>query len=197
LTNDVRHKRPFVCHFRYYCGVHRRLFCITIKKKKNIMNLKALLIGLVALNFYSCKKETVVIDPVDKHSNTSGSFELLQKVVLSKSCATSGCHSSVNDPSFKQHKLVLTGSDLYKNLINGLVTNTKAQEAGLKQIVPKDPEKSFFYQKMNFAASNYKFGNAMPLGADALTPNQLKFIKDWIAAGAPETGHVADQELMH
>jgi hypothetical protein len=162
------------------------------------MKFKVVLIGLLAFGFYSCKKETVVIDPiVPKHSNTKGSFELIQKDILSKSCATSGCHSSVSDPSYKQHKLVLTGPDLYKNLIDGKVANAKADEAGLKQIVPKDPEKSFFYQKVNFAASNYKFGNAMPLGADALTPNQIKFISEWIKAGAPEEGHVVDQDLIH
>jgi hypothetical protein len=160
------------------------------------MNFKALLIGLVALQFYSCKKETVVIDPVDKHSNTSGSFELLQKVVLSKSCATSGCHSSETDGTYKQHKLILTGPEVYKNLINGSVANSKAIDAGLKQIIPKDADKSFFYQKLNFAASPHKFGNSMPLGADVLTAKQLKFISDWIAAGAPEKGHVADEELL-
>jgi hypothetical protein len=146
--------------------------------------------------FYSCKKETVAVVP-KSHSNTSGSFELIQKTILTKSCATTGCHASINDAAYKQHKLVLLGADVYKNLVNGSVANAKAIEAGLKQIVPKDPEKSFLYQKVNFGTSAYKFGNAMPLGADALTANQLKFIKDWIAAGAPETGHVANEELLH
>jgi hypothetical protein len=179
-----------------------KIIAITVfeKMKKQIQKMKKLKIISLAfactLLFNACKKTTVAANPVS-HTNTSGSFELLQKKVLTKSCAVSGCHASESDNSYKQHKLVLTGSNLYKNLINGMVTNAKAQEAGLKQIIPKDPSKSFFYQKINFAASNYKFGNAMPLGADALTANQLKFISDWIAAGAPETGHVADEELIH
>ncbi len=148
------------------------------------------------LIFYSCKKDVASVVP-ESHSNTSGSFELLQKTILTKSCAVTGCHASVNDGAYKQHKLVLTGPDVYKNLVNGSVNNAKAIEAGLKQIVPKDAAKSFLYQKVNFASSAYKFGNAMPLGADQLTANQLKFIKDWIDAGAPETGHVADEALMH
>lgn len=148
------------------------------------------------LIFYSCKKDAATVTP-ESHTNTSGSFELLQKVVLTKSCAISGCHASINDNAYKQHKLVLTGPDVYKNLFNGSVANAKAIEAGLKQIIPKDAGKSFFYQKLNFATSAYKFGNAMPLGAEPLTANQLKFIKDWIDAGAPEKGHVADEALMH
>ncbi|MGL4630427.1 MAG: hypothetical protein ACRCVT_04400 [Leadbetterella sp.] len=147
--------------------------------------------------FFGCKTDTTSVLPENmSHSNTSGSFELLQKKVLTKSCASSGCHSSENDASFKQHKLILTGPNLYTRLINGDVENRNAKQASLKQIVPKDPEKSFFYQKMDFEGSSHKYGNAMPLGADVLTTKQLKFIKDWIIAGAPKEGHVADEELL-
>lgn len=160
---------------------------------KKLTLLSATLVG--SLFFTSCKKTEVV--PVEtSHSNTSGSFELLQKKVLTPSCATAGCHSSVSDASYKQHKLVLTGADLYQNLINGAVTNPKAIAAGLKQIVPKDVANSFFYQKVNFAKSTHQYGNSMPLGSDALTDKQIKFINDWIVAGAPEKGHVADEELL-
>jgi hypothetical protein len=173
---------------------YEKLFTKTQKMKK--LKIFSIIFAAVLL-FSACKKTNVVAEDPKSHSNTSGSFELIQKTILTKSCAVSGCHASISDNSYKQHKLVLKGTDLYKNLINGLVTNTKAQEAGLKQIIPKDPAKSFLYQKMNFNASFYKFGNAMPLGADALTANQLKFINDWIAAGAPEIGHVANEELLH
>ncbi len=148
-----------------------------------------------SLLFNACKKAAVVVEPTS-HSNTSGSFELLEKKVLSTSCATSGCHASTSDVSFKQHNLVLKGSNLYTSLINGTVSNPKALAAGLKQIVPKDLDKSFFYQKLIFAKSVHQYGNSMPLGADALTDKQVQFIKDWILAGAPEKGHVADEELL-
>jgi hypothetical protein len=161
------------------------------------MKLKLILMAVALIPlFYSCKKAATVAPEPVSHSNTSGSFELIQKTILSKSCATSGCHSSETDGTYKQHKLILAGPDVYKNLINGSVANSKAIDAGLKQIIPKDADKSFFYQKLNFAASPYKFGNSMPLGADMLTAKQLKFISDWIAAGAPEKGHVADEELL-
>ncbi len=160
---------------------------------KKLTLLAAIIYG--SMIFTSCKKTEVEAEP-SSHSNTSGSFELLQKKVISKSCATIGCHASETDGSFKQHKLVLSGADLYSRLINGAVTNPKAITAGLKQIVAKDPSKSFFYQKVNFAKSSHQYGNAMPLGSDALTEKQIKFINDWIVAGAPEKGHVADEELL-
>jgi hypothetical protein len=149
-----------------------------------------------SLVFYECKKSSTVAPEPVGHSNTSGSFELLQKRLLNNSCAIAGCHSSEIDNSYKQHKLILKGVDVYKNLFNGSVANPKAIVAGLKQIVPKDLAKSFFYQKINFSSSLHKYGNAMPLGADALTAKQIKFIGDWILAGAPEKGHVADEELL-
>jgi hypothetical protein len=161
--------------------------------KKQIKIIFTLAFGL---GLSACSKTEIVEPAVVSHSNTSGSFELLQKKVLTKSCATSGCHSSTTDASYKQHKLVLTGAELYSNLINGAVANSKAQAAGLKQIVPKDPASSFFYQKVNFANSPHQYGNSMPLGSDMLTEKQIKFIYDWIVAGAPEKGHVADEELL-
>jgi hypothetical protein len=37
----------------------------------------------------------------------------------------------------------------------------------------------------------------MPLGADLLTSNELEFIRQWIEAGAPRTGVVADPSLLN
>ena len=36
----------------------------------------------------------------------------------------------------------------------------------------------------------------MPLGMDFLTNGQLEFIRQWIVAGAPENGAVADSSLL-
>ena len=35
----------------------------------------------------------------------------------------------------------------------------------------------------------------MPMGLDFLTNGELEFIRQWIIAGAPESGHVADESL--
>ena len=36
----------------------------------------------------------------------------------------------------------------------------------------------------------------MPLGLDFLTNGELEYIRQWIIAGAPETGVVADESLL-
>jgi hypothetical protein len=36
----------------------------------------------------------------------------------------------------------------------------------------------------------------MPTGGLTLTPAQIEFVRQWIAAGAPLEGHVADKALI-
>jgi hypothetical protein len=146
----------------------------------------------LALTFVACKKD----DPITPTPTTTDSFALLQQKVLTKSCALSGCHASTADNSYQQHKLVLKGDAVHAALVNGSVKNADAVTAGLKQIIPNNIDKSFFYQKLIFATSAFQYGNEMPLGADPLTTKQLEFIRQWINAGAPKTGDVADKTLL-
>ena len=139
----------------------------------------------------ACKKETVTPTPTP-----TSSFGLLQTKVLDKSCALSGCHAATSDNAYKQHNLVLKGDNVYTSLLNGSVKNADAVKANLKQIVANDLENSFFYQKINFKNAKHKYGNSMPIGADDLTANQIKFIEQWIKAGAPKEGNVADKTLL-
>jgi hypothetical protein len=159
-------------------------------KKHNLKIILSLLF-LVAM-FNACKKD----DPTPTPTPTS-SFGLLQTKVLDKSCALSGCHASTADNSFKQHNLVLKGDNVYTSLFNGSVKNADAVKANLKQIVANDLENSFFYQKINFKNAKHKYGVSMPIGADDLTANQIKFIEQWIKAGAPKDGDVADKTLLN
>jgi hypothetical protein len=139
----------------------------------------------------SCKKtQTPTPTP-------TGSFELLQQKILTPSCSAVGCHNSTADRTYTQHKLVLTGADVHHLLINGTVANAQALAAGLKQIVPSDTAKSFFFQKLIFNQSRHKYGSAMPLGADVLTTKQIEFVRQWILAGAPKAGDVADKTLLN
>ena len=57
---------------------------------------------------------------------------------------------------------------------------------------------SFFHRKLLLWDPNQarSFGAAMPLGNTSLSVGQLEFIKQWIEAGAPETGEVADAKLL-
>ena len=62
--------------------------------------------------------------------------------------------------------------------------------------------KSYLWEKINapdkdhFYADHPQYGEIMPLGMDFLTNGQLEFIRQWIVAGAPETGVVADSLLL-
>ena len=61
---------------------------------------------------------------------------------------------------------------------------------------------SYLWEKIN--APNYEhfyedhpeYGSIMPMGLDFLTNGELEFIRQWIIAGAPENGHVADESLL-
>jgi hypothetical protein len=145
---------------------------------------------LLVIILIGCKKNEPTTPVV------TDSFALLQQKIFTPSCALSGCHNSTADRTYAQHKLVLTGADVYAQLYNGAVTNTQAIAAGLKQIAPSDTAKSFLFQKLIFNQSRHKYGSAMPLGADLLTANQIEFVRQWILAGAPKTGDVADHGLL-
>jgi hypothetical protein len=140
----------------------------------------------------SCKKDTTTTPVV-----TTNSFDLLQQKILTPSCGVVGCHNSTADRTYTQHKLVLMGADVHTQLFNGTVANAQAVAAGLKQIAPSDTAKSFFFQKLIFNQSRHKYGSLMPLGADALTAKQIEFVRQWILAGAPKTGDVADKTLLN
>ena len=132
-------------------------------------------------------------DTIDADKDTSA---LISEQIIQKSCATVGCHASVNDANYNQHGLVF--EDLSK-LINLSPKNITAKDAGLKLIVPFDAENSLLYQKLLFESthkSELNFGSIMPLGGDLLKKGEIEFIKRWINAGAPAKGNVADVALL-
>lgn len=144
--------------------------------------------GILIVFFYSCAD----------HGLPDSSFDLLQNKILTPSCATSGCHASKNDATFSQHELVLEKSVAFSNLVNVKSKNTKAQADGLLRVKPSQPEGSLFLHKLylfDHHASDY--GNPMPLGLKKLSLGQLEFIEQWISAGAPRTGIVADASLLN
>jgi hypothetical protein len=151
-----------------------------------------LMVGVVLYSVYSCKPTIVDIA-------SSDTFSVIQKEILDKNCATSGCHFSNKDATFIEHGLLLTAGVSYENLINKTPENKTAQEHGLKRVIPFDVENSLLYQKLLFETSHESeknFGSIMPLGNDMLLKGQVEFIKKWIEAGAPKTGIVADAALL-
>jgi Copper type II ascorbate-dependent monooxygenase, C-terminal domain len=129
------------------------------------------------------------------------SFDLMQDRILTPTCATSGCHASEQDGSFRQHGLVLAKGVAYDNLINKDPKNQNAIEDKLKRVVPYYSLSSLLYHKLNWNGSQHHsgkdYGSPMPLGSNALSVGQLEFVRRWIEAGSPRTGSVVDSTLLN
>ncbi|GAA4459735.1 hypothetical protein GCM10023189_33820 [Nibrella saemangeumensis] len=158
---------------------------------------KCILSGVfLAVAFTACQKPAVddATDPTELSS-----FQLLQKRVLTPSCATTGCHASEQDNMFSQHGLVLAEGVAYKNLIEVAPRNTSAKEDGLLRVKPFNSLQSLLYHKLNFDNSHHggkSYGSPMPLGRDPLSVGQIEFVRRWIEAGAPREGNVVDEKLL-
>lgn len=129
----------------------------------------------------------------------SSSFDQLQRRILTPTCATSGCHSSDNDATFNQHRLVLAAGQAYKNLVGVAPTNSVAKTNGLLRVKPFTSQESLLYHKLNAAAGHHNganYGNPMPLGKEMLSVGQIEFVRRWIEAGAPQVGSVVDSTLL-
>lgn len=146
----------------------------------------ALLAALVA----GCKEEPEYTAP-------DSSYGLIHDRILATSCALGGCHREAEkrrDPDGTMP--YLAGESAYSAIVNATPHNLQAANAGLKLVFPGSPDSSFLYQKITFDSSAFPFGSAMPTGGLALTAGQVEFVRQWIAAGAPLTGHVADRNLI-
>jgi hypothetical protein len=121
-----------------------------------------------------------------------GSFARLQNEVLVPSCATGGCHVSGSG------SVVLGGPGAYDALVNATPTHTVARLAGLKRVVPGRPDSSLLYLRLLAPTHRLPLdlGPVMPVGTSALSAGQVEFILQWIAAGAPRRGEVADAALL-
>ncbi len=160
--------------------------------KYSIFTALATAIVLSATLMNSCTKQEQI-------TANSASFDLIQEKILNKSCASTGCHASESDGSFKQHGLILAKGQAYKNLVNIDPTNIGARQDGLKRIKPFKSLESLFFIKLFYDASHHggkSYGAVMPLGNDLLSNGQLEFIRRWIEAGAPEKESVADAGLL-
>ncbi len=155
----------------------------------------AFVLSTVVVIYSSCKKKTIT-PPVSTVDVNAATFENIKTHLFAKSCASNGCHNTAAASNI-QHGLVLEGTDVYERIINVNPKNTNALTAKLKLVKPNTPDSSFLFTKCDWNNyTQYHFGNQMPLGADLLTTSQIKYIKDWIVAGAPKTGIVADANLI-
>ncbi len=148
----------------------------------------AILFSALLIVAGSCDKNEAVL---------SSSFELIQSRVFNPSCALSSCHASGADATFNEHHLVLADGVSYKNLVGVDPHNANALADGLLRVRPNDGETSLLLHKLHIEDHHSSdYGNPMPLGLQKLSVGQVEFIKQWIEAGAPKTGIVADPALM-
>ena len=129
-------------------------------------------------------------------------WDIIQESIWNPKCTM--CH--VSGSSFaEQSGLILTEDFAYEELINVTPKNPHAAEDGLELVGTNGIASlysSFLWEKIN--APNYEhfyedhpeYGSIMPMGIDFLTNGELEFIRQWIIAGAPENGQVADESLL-
>lgn len=127
---------------------------------------------------------------------TESSYDLVQSRILDTSCAISGCHSSASDLTFLQHGLVLEASVSYANLVDVEPANLDAKNDKLFRVKAFAPDFSLLFHKLSTTSGVNKYGIPMPLGLTPLKEGQLEFIRQWIEAGAPRKGRVADPALL-
>jgi len=155
---------------------------------------------LGALGLLACSKSSVdvPISPMNQAA-TINSFDLLQDKLLSPTCATSGCHLSVQDASYAQHGLVLAKGLAYGNLIGISPKNSVAVANKLQRVKKFSSAESLLFHKLNWDLSHHvtaNYGAPMPLGGKPVSKGQLDFVQKWIEAGAPDKGEVVDAKLL-
>ncbi len=166
---------------------------------KQLFYLAACLL-IIAMASQSCQKATTDSPaPATTVDNTTASFVLIQRRILTPTCATAGCHAATTDASFSQHGLVLAEDVAYQNLVNAKPKNASALSDALLRVKPFASLESLLYHKLSTDASHHagkSYGNPMPLGSNPLSVGQIEFVRRWIEAGAPKTGNVVDAALL-
>ncbi|HET9137097.1 MAG TPA: hypothetical protein VFO76_10700 [Candidatus Kapabacteria bacterium] len=153
--------------------------------KLRIISLCVAFLG--ALAFSSCSKDTTV------EPTATSSWGKLQEKVINTSCVS--CHKQ-GDQYAVESGLVLTSDVAYKSLVGVLSHNDNAADEGLLRIKAGDAENSFFFMKLHDLPTGKDYGNRMPLGNHMLSVGQIEFIRQWINAGAPKDGIVANDSLL-
>lgn len=131
-------------------------------------------------------------------------WEVIQQEILNQSCIS--CHVAGNFYA-DQSGLILTEDVAYEEILNVTPVNSSAAEDGLV-IVSDDGgllalQTSFIWEKVeiwdqtHYFADHPNYGSLMPMGGPYLTRGKLDFIEQWIFAGAPDTGIVADVVLLN
>ncbi|MBC8089212.1 MAG: hypothetical protein H7Z40_18255 [Phycisphaerae bacterium] len=127
---------------------------------------------------------------------TSGTFARIQAEVFNAGCVS--CHRT-GDPNAKQSGLVLTADSSYSQLVGVPSVHQIAKADGMRRVQAFKSDSSLLYHKLAWVPGHHSrdYGQLMPMGTvKGLTAGQLEYVRRWIEAGAPRTGHVVDTAVL-
>lgn len=125
-----------------------------------------------------------------------GTYARIQHDILDVSCVS--CHKT-GDANARQSGLVLTADSSYQQMVGVASLQRTAKVDGLLRIKPFRSDSSLFFHKLAWIPGHHSvdYGNLMPMGTtQGVTAGQLEYVRRWIEAGAPRTGHVADTMVL-
>ncbi|MEQ1692867.1 MAG: hypothetical protein ABMA00_16365, partial [Gemmatimonas sp.] len=125
-----------------------------------------------------------------------GTFARIQREIIGPSCAA--CHTSGTSDA-RQSQLVLTADSSYAQLIGIASVQQIARADGMLRVKAFRADSSLLYHKVAWVPGHHSrdYGQLMPMGTtQGLTAGQLEYVRRWIEAGAPRTGHVVDTTVL-
>ena len=137
----------------------------------------------------SCKSTSTA--PPQENLADSATYSLIKSQIFQSSCAQ--CHND-SMASFNGN-LSLQGDTAYPSLVNVLSFNSLARADSILRVMPSHSATSFLFRKLT-GVLDPGMGNPMPSGGHPLSAGKVEFIRQWIDAGAPRTGSVADVNLL-
>ncbi len=113
-------------------------------------------------------------------TGSSSWFSQLQSEIFDQNCTTAGCHN----PQSAAAGLILTEGFSFDALVGVSPNNPAANDSDMMRVQPFAPDNSFLLSKVTGPAPGQ--GSRMPLGAEPLSDDQIRSIRDWIEAGASQ-----------
>ncbi len=156
----------------------------------------ALLLSIIACND---DPSGIIEDPILDDLST---YEVIQTKIWDANCTS--CHQAGTSQA-KQSDLILTADVSYAELTTKDPHNAAAKADELQRVGTQGLQSlytSFLWEKINYPdyAHYYddhpEYGSLMPQGGRSLTNGELRFVSEWIMAGAPEEGSVVDVALL-
>ena len=125
-----------------------------------------------------------------------GTFARIQRDILDRSCVS--CHRA-GDANARQSQLVLTSDSAYLQLVGVGSVQQIARADGVTRVKPFRADSSLLYHKLSWIPGHHSrdYGQLMPMGTTkGVTAGQLEYVRRWIEAGAPRSGHVVDTAVL-